>query len=387
MGTAFGMGSVYLDIVESYQTTRPLAAMVQSLASGLGFGAGIITGPVIGHVGGAATMVAGSLLCCVGCIGSSLAPNIYVVIVCFGAVTGFGVSCCFLSASVIAGTSFQKNSKVVLPVVSMSGGVGMTVFPYMLRWLVDEFTLKGMFLILAGVSLNSVLFGIVIKVFDASRDPAPGEDELEIHVEEVTVSERQIGKESRRRISMYDEETGIVTKSHSKISICKEEIHAAMESENTEKGRCKKLTKEKSVLDDNEETSDLENVSDVSSNIIMHSPGEGDISDEHFQEDRNETRRQAENGSASHTRQNGMVTERRSEQERKEVPYNEHGRNKDMMSKTLSRRGHINVSFENDVDDMETALHVDEWNRHQEPRGMIKESSAVSLSKKVQISR
>ena len=32
--------------------------------------------------------MAGGLLCCVGCIGSSLAPNIYVLIVCFGVLTG-----------------------------------------------------------------------------------------------------------------------------------------------------------------------------------------------------------------------------------------------------------------------------------------------------------
>ncbi|XP_070208341.1 uncharacterized protein [Littorina saxatilis] len=443
MGTAFGMGSVYLDVVESYQTTRPLAAIVLSLASGMGFGAGIITGPVIGHVGGATTMVAGSLLCCVGCIGSSLAPNIYVVIVCFGAITGLGVSCCYLSAAVIAGTSFQENSKVVLPMVSMSGGVGMTVFPYMLRWLVDEFTLKGMFLILAGVSLNSVLFGVVLKVFEASRDPAPGEDDLEVDVEAVPVREMRKGKESWSETSMHAKGEHTLVKSESKKSICNEEKNDTMKLESTEnignertgtvmksdrgdsisdtqnatvkksicgdingkarnlisnesipdtanmmeiepyeldnvfiQATCKKPKKEKNIEpDENEETSDVGNVVD-----------EGDISEEHFHDDKNETRRQAENGSASHTRQNGMVTERRSEQERKEVPYNEHGQNKDMMLETLSRRGHSNVSFENDVDDMETALHMDEWNRRQEPRGMIKESSAVSLSKKVQIS-
>ena len=32
--------------------------------------------------------MAGGLLCCVGCIGSSLAPNIYVLIVCSGVLTG-----------------------------------------------------------------------------------------------------------------------------------------------------------------------------------------------------------------------------------------------------------------------------------------------------------
>ena len=50
--------------------------------------AGLVTGPVLGRVGGAVTLVAGGVLCFVGCLGSSLAPNIYVLIVCFGGLTG-----------------------------------------------------------------------------------------------------------------------------------------------------------------------------------------------------------------------------------------------------------------------------------------------------------
>ena len=49
---------------------------------------GLFTGPILGRVGAPPTLMAGGLLCCVGCIGSSLAPNIYVLIVCFGVLTG-----------------------------------------------------------------------------------------------------------------------------------------------------------------------------------------------------------------------------------------------------------------------------------------------------------
>ena len=47
-----------------------------------------MTGPFLGRLGGAVTLMTGGLLCCVGCIGSSLAPNIYVLIVCFGVLAG-----------------------------------------------------------------------------------------------------------------------------------------------------------------------------------------------------------------------------------------------------------------------------------------------------------
>ena len=39
-GTAFGLGSVYLDILDTFNTSRPLAALVHSLCLGLSYGAG-----------------------------------------------------------------------------------------------------------------------------------------------------------------------------------------------------------------------------------------------------------------------------------------------------------------------------------------------------------
>ena len=42
MGIAFSFGTVYLDVLEVFQTTRPLAALVTSLGPGIGFGAGML---------------------------------------------------------------------------------------------------------------------------------------------------------------------------------------------------------------------------------------------------------------------------------------------------------------------------------------------------------
>ena len=58
---------------------------------------GVFTGPILGRVGAPPTLMAGGLLCCVGYIGSSLAPNIYVLIVCFGVLAGivFVIIVCF----------------------------------------------------------------------------------------------------------------------------------------------------------------------------------------------------------------------------------------------------------------------------------------------------
>ena len=98
---------------------------------------------------------------------------------------GIGVSCSFLGALIVTGISFHKKRHLAVPIVTMSGGVGVTCFPSLLRWLVDEYALRGMFLILAGICLNVVLFGLVVRTFGASKGLGGKDPETEMETEEA----------------------------------------------------------------------------------------------------------------------------------------------------------------------------------------------------------
>ena len=95
------------------------------------------------------------------------------------------MSCSFLASLVITGISFHKKRHLAVPIVSMSGGVGIACFPSLVRWLVDEYALRGMFLILAGISLHVVLFGLVVRTFGASKDLAGKDPEMEMETKEA----------------------------------------------------------------------------------------------------------------------------------------------------------------------------------------------------------
>ena len=66
----------------------------------------------------------------------------------------------------------------------MSGGVGIGCFPSLVRWLVDEYALRGMYLILAGISLL-VLFGLVVRTCGASKDLGGIDPEMVMETEEA----------------------------------------------------------------------------------------------------------------------------------------------------------------------------------------------------------
>ena len=67
----------------------------------------------------------------------------------------------------------------------MFGGLGIACFPSLVRWLADEYALRGMFLILAGMSLHVVLFGLVVRTCGASKDLAAKDPEIELETEEA----------------------------------------------------------------------------------------------------------------------------------------------------------------------------------------------------------
>ena len=95
------------------------------------------------------------------------------------------MSCSFLASLIVTGICFHKKRHLAVPIVTMSGGVGVTCFPSLLRWLVDEYALRGMFLILAGISLHVVLFGLVVRTCGASKDLTGKDPEMEMETKEA----------------------------------------------------------------------------------------------------------------------------------------------------------------------------------------------------------
>ena len=93
--------------------------------------------------------------------------------------------CIFLTSVIVTGISFDKKRHLAVPIVIMSGSVGIACFPSLVRWLVDEYALRGMFLILAGISLHVVLLGLVVRTCGASKDLDRKDPEMELETEEA----------------------------------------------------------------------------------------------------------------------------------------------------------------------------------------------------------
>ena len=83
----------------------------------------------------------------------------------FCVTAGLGVSCNYLTAQAMAGVMFHDIRGLALSAVSISGAAGTAVFPLLLRYLANVYTLRGTFLVLAAFNFQMALCGMLIGFF------------------------------------------------------------------------------------------------------------------------------------------------------------------------------------------------------------------------------
>jgi len=76
---------------------------------------------------------------------------------------GFGISLIYLPASVMVGYYFERRRGIAAGIASSGAGFGMLVLSPLAAFLVDEYNWKGTLMILAGVSLNCIVWGGLMR--------------------------------------------------------------------------------------------------------------------------------------------------------------------------------------------------------------------------------
>ena len=84
---------------------------------------------------------------------------------------GLGFSFLTISSNQAASLCFDGHAKLVgLSVVSSAIGVGAMLYPYILTWMVDEFGLKGTFLLLGGITMNGIPMALLWRNLNKSKE-------------------------------------------------------------------------------------------------------------------------------------------------------------------------------------------------------------------------
>ncbi|XP_033750815.1 monocarboxylate transporter 4-like [Pecten maximus] len=90
-------------------------------------------------------------------------PSFHVLYVTYGVITGFGFSLLSLSSMVPINIYFHERRTLANGFSYIGGGVGTSVLPFAIAWLMEEYGWRGLYLILSGVSLQGVIVGLLLK--------------------------------------------------------------------------------------------------------------------------------------------------------------------------------------------------------------------------------
>ncbi|XP_046546506.1 monocarboxylate transporter 2-like [Haliotis rubra] len=88
IGFSLGLGVVFVQILDVFNTTRAQTSLMQSLCIGVIFSGSLICGPIVHKLTPGNSMILGGFLSMVGCVGATFAPNVDVLIVTVGFITG-----------------------------------------------------------------------------------------------------------------------------------------------------------------------------------------------------------------------------------------------------------------------------------------------------------
>ncbi|XP_067664762.1 monocarboxylate transporter 6-like [Haliotis asinina] len=163
IGFALGLGVVFVQILDVFNTTRAQTSLMQSLCIGVIFSGALICGPIVQKLRPGNAMILGGFLSMVGCVGASFAPNVDVLIVTVGFITGFGMCFAHLSSFIATGRVLVKKKGLGVSLITAGAGLGAFVFPQYNRLVLGVYGWRGTFLLQAGVNFNFCVLGLLIR--------------------------------------------------------------------------------------------------------------------------------------------------------------------------------------------------------------------------------
>ncbi|XP_053385538.1 monocarboxylate transporter 2-like isoform X1 [Mercenaria mercenaria] len=162
MGLVFSFGSLFVALMEKFQTDRSTTAAVQSLLVGVTLSFGVVSGILISRIGITLVTFISGILVTAGFCMSYFAVSIYYLYVSIGVVSATGISMAFISSLTIAGQMFTgTESLVFISILNTSISVGALIYPFFLEWLQESYGLLGTYLILGGITCNTFTLFVI----------------------------------------------------------------------------------------------------------------------------------------------------------------------------------------------------------------------------------
>lgn len=169
-GIAYTFGVFLPDLANYYGETTSKTAWVGSLLSGMYLCAGPIVSALTNKFGCRAVCIAGSIISTVAFVLSVFCPTVNWMMLAYGFLGGIGFGLIYLPAVVCVGYYFETKRSLATGIAVCGSGVGTFAFAPLATILLENYSWKGAQFILAGLILNCVIFGALMRPLEYPKE-------------------------------------------------------------------------------------------------------------------------------------------------------------------------------------------------------------------------
>ena len=108
--------------------------------------------------------IVGSLLASAGFLAASFSHHIALLYLCFGVISGFGLSLCYVASIIIVAYYFETRRSFATGIAVCGSGIGTFLFAPFTQWLMDNYDgWRGACTILSAIFLNMIVCGMMFR--------------------------------------------------------------------------------------------------------------------------------------------------------------------------------------------------------------------------------
>ncbi|KAG1680874.1 Monocarboxylate transporter 12 [Nymphon striatum] len=166
-GISYSFGVFLPEFVSYFGSSKAKAAWIGSLLSGCYLSVGPLVSAATNRYGCRPVAIAGSILSAFAFGISTQVQSIEALMLTFGIIGGVGLGFIYLPAIVSVGYYFERRRAFATGIAVCGSGVGTFIMAPICQKLLEVYSWQGALLIIAGISLNGMVFGALMRPLES----------------------------------------------------------------------------------------------------------------------------------------------------------------------------------------------------------------------------
>lgn len=162
-GITMSFGVLFVELLSYFQEGKSLTSWVGSLFMAIPLLAGPLASILTDRYGCQTVTIIGAVIASLGFFVSAFVNSIPLLLLTVGVVTGLGLAVCYVAAIVIVAFYFEKKRSLATGIAVAGSGIGTFLFAPLIQYLMDNWGWRLSFVLLAGVLLNMVVCGALMR--------------------------------------------------------------------------------------------------------------------------------------------------------------------------------------------------------------------------------